>query len=98
MVVPIPRWCKDYVPSIHCDPFAVDSSEPSVAFYDEACCEGDVPVSSGGFVWHDELKTGVERISCIRAFCKLLAPSQENFTVLAPKKLTFSTWIDEHHH
>lgn len=60
--MPVPGWCEDHIASLHGDPFAVDGGEATLAFNDKAHGESSVPVGRGGFIWHHQLKAGVQRV------------------------------------
>ena len=55
MIVPVPRWCENNVPSAHADFLTFDGGEAAVAFDDEAEGKSDVTVCAGCFTWLDEL-------------------------------------------
>jgi hypothetical protein len=55
MIVPVPRWCENNVPSAHADFLTFDGGEAAVAFDDEAEGKSDVTVGAGCFTWLDEL-------------------------------------------
>ena len=55
MIMPVPRWCENNVPSVHADFLTFDGGEAAFAFDDESEGKSDVTVCAGCFTWLNEL-------------------------------------------
>jgi len=55
VIMPVPRWCENYVASAHADFLTFDGGEAAFAFDDESEGKSDVTVCAGRFPWLDEL-------------------------------------------
>jgi hypothetical protein len=69
MVVPIPRWCKNDISSLHGNSFTMNSCETSLAFDDEPHSKRYMAVGWRSLIGHNKLQPSIDRVSGVWCFC-----------------------------
>lgn len=69
VVMVVPSGSQDHIPLLHANPATMNGRETAVTLDDEAHRERCVTVRRGGFVRHDQLETGVQRVGCVGGLC-----------------------------